>query len=123
MRDQSRNFKHTRKTLGTLSWVFKEDDYSIVIGSGSPCSGSFSSLLKPARREPPTVGTGAYWTGRVVDLFHCKWNRSPCGHNIPRTSFATADANIFIRSKLPLVTNLYISVNTRLHSLQDVQKH
>ena len=29
--------QHTRKTLGTLSWVFKEDDYSIVIGNGSPC--------------------------------------------------------------------------------------
>ena len=31
-----------RKTLGTLSWVFKEEDYSIVIGNGSPC-GSVSS--------------------------------------------------------------------------------
>ena len=29
--------QHTRNTLGTLSWVFKEDDYSIVVGNGSPC--------------------------------------------------------------------------------------
>ena len=41
--------QHTRKTLGILSWVFKEDDYSIVIRYGSPCSGSVSSLLKPTR--------------------------------------------------------------------------
>ena len=34
--------QHTRKTLGTLSWVFKEDNYSIVIGKDSPC-GSVSS--------------------------------------------------------------------------------
>ena len=26
-----------------LSWVFKEDDYSLVIRSGSPCGRSFSS--------------------------------------------------------------------------------
>ena len=41
--------QHTRKTLGILSWVFKEDDYSIVIGYGSPCSDSISSLLKQKR--------------------------------------------------------------------------
>ena len=41
--------QHTRKTLGTLSWVFKEDDYSIVIRCGSPCSSSISSLLKLTR--------------------------------------------------------------------------
>ena len=34
--------QHDRKTLRTLSWVFKEDDYSIVIGNSSPC-GSISS--------------------------------------------------------------------------------
>ena len=34
--------QNTRKTLGTLSWVFKEDDYSLVIGNDSPC-GSVSS--------------------------------------------------------------------------------
>ena len=35
--------QHTRKTLETLSWVYKEDDYSMVIGRGSPCGHSFSS--------------------------------------------------------------------------------
>ena len=34
--------QHTRKTLGTLSWLFKGDDYSIVNGNGSPC-GNVSS--------------------------------------------------------------------------------
>ena len=31
-----------QKDIWTLSWAFKEDDYSIVIGNGSPC-GSVSS--------------------------------------------------------------------------------
>ena len=27
----------TRKTLGTLSWVYKPSDYPMVIGGGNPC--------------------------------------------------------------------------------------
>ena len=50
--------QHTRKTLGISSWVFKEVDYSIVIGCGSPCSGSVSSLLKTdAAFRPTATGT------------------------------------------------------------------
>ena len=77
--------QHIRKTLGTLSWVFKEDDYSIVIGYGSPCSGSISSLLKPARHD------------RQLQT--------------EQVAMRSKDS----RSKLPLVMNLYISVgNTKL---------
>ena len=79
--------QHTRKTLGTLSWVSKEDDYFIVIGNGSPCSGSVSSLLKPTRH------LGQLQPEQVV--------------------LRSKDS----RSKPPLVTNFYISVNnTKLHN-------
>ena len=80
--------QHTRKTLGTLSWVFKEDDYSIVIGYGSPCSGSVSSLLKPARHD------------RRLQMEQ------------------VAMRSKHSRSKPPLVMNFYVSVsNTKLHSV------
>ena len=79
--------QHTRKTLGTLSWVFKEDDYSMVIGYSSPCSGSVSSLLKPTRH----------------------YHRLQPEQVVLRSKDS--------RSKLPLVTNFYISVeNTKLHN-------
>ena len=32
--------QHTRKTLETLSWVYKDDDHPMVIGCGSPCGHS-----------------------------------------------------------------------------------
>ena len=66
---------------------FKEDDYSIVIGCGSPCSGSVSSLLKPTRH-----------LGRL---------------QLEQVVLRSKDS----RSKPPLVTNFYISANnTKLHS-------
>ena len=80
--------QHTRKTRGTLSWVFKEDDYSIVIGYGSLCSGIVSSLLKLARHD------------RRLQT--------------EQVAMRSKDS----RSKPPLVTNFYISVsNTKLHSI------
>ena len=85
--------QHTRKTLGTLSWVFKEDDYSIVIRNGSPCSGSVSSLLKLTRH----------------------YRRLQPEQVVLRSKDS--------RSKPPLVTNFYISVNnTKLHSRNNNSK-
>ena len=43
--------QHTRKTLGTLSWIYKTSDYLMVIGPGSPCWSYQSQDLQPAKTE------------------------------------------------------------------------
>ena len=43
--------QHTRKTLGTLSWVYKTSDYLMVIGPSSPCWSYQSQDLRPAKTE------------------------------------------------------------------------
>ena len=58
--------QHTRKTLGTLSWVYKTSDYLRVIGPGSPCWSYLSQDIWPAKTEAALrqasapVETGAY---------------------------------------------------------------
>ena len=41
--------QHTRKILGTLSWVYKPSDYSMVIGGGNPCWSYWSQDLHPTK--------------------------------------------------------------------------
>ena len=41
--------QHTRKTLGTLSWVYKPNDNPIVIGAGNPCWSYWSQDLHPTK--------------------------------------------------------------------------
>ena len=41
--------QHTRKTLGTLSWVYKPSNNPIVIGAGNPCWSYQSQDLRPTR--------------------------------------------------------------------------
>ena len=49
LRDRNWKNQHTRKTLGTLSWVYKTSDYLMVIGPGSPCWSYQSQDLWPAK--------------------------------------------------------------------------
>ena len=44
--------QHTRKTLGTLSWVYKPSDNPIVFGAGNPCWSYRLQDLRPTK----TVG-------------------------------------------------------------------
>ena len=85
--------QHTRKTLGILSWVFKEDDYSIVIGYSSPCSGGVSSLLKPT------------WHYRRLQT--------------EQVVLKSKDS----RSKLPLVSNFYMRLNDFKTAIGDELLH
>ena len=41
--------QHTRKTLGTLSWVYKPSDNPIVFGAGNPCWSYQSQDLHPTK--------------------------------------------------------------------------
>ena len=41
--------QHTRKTLGTLSWVYKASDNPIVFGAGNPCRLYQSQDLHPTK--------------------------------------------------------------------------
>ena len=43
--------QHTRKTLGTSSWVYKPSNYLMVIGPGSPCWSYPLQDLWPAKTE------------------------------------------------------------------------
>ena len=85
--------QHTRKTLGILSWLFKEDDYSIEIGYGSPCSGSVSSLLKPT------------WHYRRLQM--------------EQVVLKSKDS----RSKPPLVSNFYMRLNDFKTAIGDELLH
>ena len=44
-----REKQHTRKTLGTLSWVYKPSNNSIVFGAGNPCWSYRSQDLCPTK--------------------------------------------------------------------------
>ena len=63
--------QHTRRTLGTLSWVYKPRDYLMVIGPGFLVGRTSRKDLQPAKtaRRHTTVKTGAYWTGRAIIVF------------------------------------------------------
>ena len=41
--------QHTKKTLGTLSWVYKPSDNPIVFGAGNPCWSYWSQDLRPTK--------------------------------------------------------------------------
>ena len=41
--------QHTRKILGTLSWVYKPSNNPIVIGAGNPCWSYQSQDLRPTK--------------------------------------------------------------------------
>ena len=41
--------QHTRKTLGTLSWVYKPSDYPMVIRGSNPSWSYWSQDLRPAK--------------------------------------------------------------------------
>ena len=41
--------QHTRKTLGTLSWVYKPSDNPIVFGASNPCWLYRSQDLRPTK--------------------------------------------------------------------------
>ena len=101
--------QHTRKTLGTLSWVYKTSDYLRVIGPGSPCWSYQSEDLHPAKTAwhrgtpPPCHCRNRCILDRMGYrcILHGKWNK------------LSGDQNPL---RLP-VSGPYISVNnTKLHS-------